>query len=121
RLQFRPLHQEGRARKELVAAAMVEVQMGVRDVPHVVRAKTEPRELRNHVVALGGLHAEPLGALLAEPADRIDPRLAMNAGVEEQPAAWMIDEKAHDGYGPRLAGREIRQHARPIQLDVARA
>src|SRR2546423_348716 len=45
----------------------------------------------------------------------------MHAGVEEQAPAWVIDEKARDGHGPRLARRQVGEHARAVQLDVARA
>src|SRR5687767_2920865 len=95
--------------------------MGVGDIAHVLRLQPEPRQLRHDVVALARLDGQPPGALLAEPANGIEPRLAVHAGVEEEAAARMVDEKAHHGHGPRLAGREVGQHAGTVELDVAGA
>src|SRR5688500_15642081 len=121
RLQLRALHQKRRARKELVAAAVNEVQMRVGDIAHVVRLQAEPRQLRDDVVALARLDGQPPGALLAEPANGIEARLAVHAGVAEEAAARMVHEKAPPRHRPRLAGREVGQHAGTVEFDVAGA
>jgi hypothetical protein len=103
--------------KELVAAAVIEMQVGVDHVPDVVGLEAEPRKLRHHVLAFLGLDGQSLHPLGPEPAHRIEARLAVHAGVEQQLAARMIDEEAEDGHGPPLARRQVRDHAGAVDLD----
>ena len=121
RFQLRTLHEERRPREELVAAAVIEVQMRVGHVAHVVGLEAESRQLRHHVVPGPRLDGEALDPLRAEPGERVEPRLAVHAGVEQKPTAWMIHEEARDRHGPRLAGLEVGHHAGAIELDVAGA
>src|SRR5262245_64504673 len=121
RFQLRTLHEERRARKELVAAAVIEVQMRVGHVAHVVGLEAEPRQLWQDVVAGPRLDGETLDPLRAEPGERVEPRLTVHAGVEQKPAPRMIYQEARERHGPRLAGLEIGHHARAIELDVAGA
>ena len=121
RLELRALDEEGRAREELVAAAVVEVEVRVRDVAHVGGREPEARELRHDVVALLRPHAEALDTFRAEPPDGIDARLAVHARVEQQLAARMVDEEAQHRHDPSITRREVGDHARAIDLDGAGA
>ena len=121
RLELGPLHQEGRAREELVAAAVIEVQVRVRHEANVVRLEAEPRELRHHVVALSRLDGQPLDPLGAETGQRIEARLAVHAGVEQERALRMAHQEAHHRHGPGLSRGEVGHHAGAIELDVAGA
>src|SRR5262249_49272630 len=89
RFQLRALHEERRPRKDLVAAAVMEVQVRVGDVAHVVGLEAKPRQLRHHVVAGPRLDGEALDPLWAEPGEWIEPRLTVHAGVEQEPAPRM--------------------------------
>src|SRR5262249_37436811 len=119
RLEPGPLHQEGRAREELVATAVIEVQVRVRNKANVVGLEAEPRQLRQHVIALARLHGEALDPLGTEPGQRIQPRLAVHAGVEQELAAGMAHQEARDRHGPGLARCKGGHHAGAVELDVA--
>src|SRR5438093_10400947 len=95
--------------------------MRVRDEPDVVGRETERRELGHDVVARPRLDGQPLHPLGAQARQRIEPRLAVHAGVEQQLAARMAHQKARHRHGPGLARLEIGHHAGPIELDVAGA
>src|SRR5258705_12367967 len=121
RLHLRLLHEEGRAGEELVAAAVVEVEMRVHHVADVVRPEPEEPELGHDVLARLRLVHEPLRALGAHAADRVDAGLAVDAGVEEEPPARVHDQEAYHRYRPRLAGGGIVEHAGAVQLEIAAA
>src|SRR5262249_42947417 len=121
RLELGPLHQEGGPREELVAAAVVEVQVRVRHEADVVRFEPQARELGHHVVAFPRLDRQALDPLGAQTCQRIDARLAMHTRVEQELAAWMAHQEARHRHGPGLARREVGHHAGAVELDVAGA
>jgi len=100
---------------------VIEMQMRVGHVAHVVGGETEPGELRHDVVTHLRLDGQALDPLGAEAGQRVDSRLAVDAGVEQEPPARMIHEEARDRHGPGLAWLQVGHHAGAIELDVAGA
>src|ERR1700730_4691019 len=121
RLHLRALDEERGMGKELVPAAMVEVKVRVDDVADVVGDQTEQRELAHHFVGGGRPEAEAPGAPLAQAADGIGERLAMDTGVHEDMAARVGDQKADHRHGGPRSGRHVAEEAAQIQIDETAA
>jgi hypothetical protein len=121
RLHLRPLDEEGGAREELVAPAMVEVKVRVDHVADLVGHEAEQGELAHHLVGRRGAQGEAGGAALPQATHGIGEGLAMDAGVHEDVALRVGDEEADHRYGGARAGGLVAEEAAQIQIDEAAA
>jgi hypothetical protein len=120
-LEFSSLDEEGRAGEELVAPAVIEVEVRVGHGVDVAGREPEPRELAHDLLVRTGAHAEAPGASLAEARHPVGDGVPMDACVEEQPSPRVYDEDAGDRDGVSRPRRPVGEEERVVQLEPAAA
>jgi hypothetical protein len=115
-IPFATLHDHRRVGNEGVAADMVKMEMRVDDEIDARWVAVHHFELRTDLLPWAKGDFEQIGHPLAKPAGGVMLAIGMQAGIEQRPPFWVLDQKDRDGHGD-LAFAALHQTAE-LAFDV---